>query len=507
VKRAIRKYLKDFISLIVLFLIAVGVSGFIIYNQDARPALPLIEPKPVKLHFEFSDAQAVTPGQGQSVRVAGVQIGKITAVRPRSGVALVETQIEPKWWDMLQIRTDATGLLRPRTGLKDMFIELDPGGRGEIVPEGGTLPVENNSPDIDPDEILSAFDTDTRTYLQLLINGAGKGLKNRGDDLNAIFKALGPTQRDLNRVTEAIASRREDLKELIHRYGQLTNTLADRDREIKTLVTASEAVFESFASQDANISLAVSRLPGTLAQTERTLTKADAYADLLGPTLEDLRPPFRQLATTNEQIIPFMREAYPITRDKIRPFVQRARPYVNDLRPAATNLRRATPHFHASFFELNRLFNMLAYNKNGAEPVYATPEENLARDEGYLYWLGWTSMVTVSMFSTSDANGPFRRLGFGLSCETIKNIIAETPAAGPLLGLTNAINDPFLCGNPANPSPLDVIDLPAGSSGKKVEGGEQEAVEASEPESGAAEENAKEIETHGALPESLEKGR
>jgi phospholipid/cholesterol/gamma-HCH transport system substrate-binding protein len=465
VKRAIRKHATDFVSLIVLFVIAIGVSGYIIYNQDARPAIPLLEATPKVLYFEFSDAQAVTPGQGQSVRVAGVQVGKIVAVQPRNGVALVKTEIEPKYWNTIKLETDATGLLRPRTGLKDMFIELDPGGDGETVKDGDTIPVENTAPDVDPDEVLAAFDTDTRSYLQLLINAGGKGLKGRGDDLNRIFKALGPTQRDLNRVTTAIADRRVQLKELIHRYGQLTNTLADRDREIRTLVTASDAVFKSFASQEQNISLAVSKLPGTLAQTERTLTKADAYARVLGPTLEELRPPFRQLDETNEAILPFVREAFPITKNEIRPFVRYARPYVRDLRPAARGLRRATPEFKATFHELNRLFNMAARNPNGREPLYPTSAENDARrEEGYLFWLGWTAMNTNSLFSTSDAVGPFRRVAFGLSCDTIKNQLAVNPAAGPLLGLINAINDPALCGNPDNPSPTDIITIPKGAS-------------------------------------------
>jgi phospholipid/cholesterol/gamma-HCH transport system substrate-binding protein len=463
VKRAIRKYSKDFISLIVLFLIAIGVSGFIIYNQDARPAIPLLEPKPKVLNFEFSDAQAVTPGQGQSVRVAGVQVGKIVAVRPRNGVALVKTEIQPKFWNKIKVKDDATGLLRPRTGLKDMFIEVDPGLRGKRVKDGGTIPVENNAPDVDPDEVLSAFDTDTRTYLQLLINSAGKGLKNRGTDLNKTFKALGPTQHDLKRVTSAIGERRVALRELIHRYGDLTNTLADKDREIKTLISASDAVFRSFASQQNNISLAVSKLPATLNQTERTLTKANAYAQLLRPTLNELRPPFRQLDTTNHQVLPFVREAYPIVRNRIRPFVQIARPYFDDLGRAARNLSRATPDFTASFHELNRFFDMAAYNPKGAEGLYPTPPQNLNRDEGFLYWVAWTVMNTDSMFSTSDANGSFRRALLGLSCETIKAQVAASPTAGPLLGLTNALNDPLLCGNPNNSS-VPTLPLPKGKS-------------------------------------------
>jgi phospholipid/cholesterol/gamma-HCH transport system substrate-binding protein len=460
VKRAIRKYFGDFVSLIVLFLIAIGVSGFIIYNQDARPSLPLFEAKPKVLNFEFSDAQAVTPGQGQSVRVAGVQVGKIVAVRPRNGVALVKTEIKPEFWNKIHVKSDATGLLRPRTGLKDMFIELDPGGEGTAVPDGGTIPVENNAPDVDPDEVLSAFDTDTRAYLQMLINGAGKGLKGRGNDLNRVFKALGPTQRDLNRVTSAIAERRGALKELIHRYADLTNTLAEKDKEIRTLVTASDAVFKAFASQNQNISLAISKLPPTLAQTERTLIKANSYAQLLRPTLNELRPPFRQLDTTNRQVLPFARAAYPIVRNRIRPFVRYARPYVRQLRPAAVNLARATPDFTATFHQLNRFFNMAAYNPKGAEGLYPTAAQNASRNEGFLYWTAWVVMTTDSMFSTSDATGPFRRALFGITCDTIKNQLAAQPAAGELLGLVNAINDPVLCGNSTGNPILDDLDLP-----------------------------------------------
>jgi phospholipid/cholesterol/gamma-HCH transport system substrate-binding protein len=469
VTRAIRKHAGDFVALILLFLVAIGISAFIIYNQDARPAIPLIEAKPKKLNFEFSDAQAVTPGQGQSVRVAGVQVGKITEVHPKNGIAVVTTQIEPKWWNKLHVKSDATGLLRPRTGLKDMFIELDPGGKGQPVPDNGTIPVENTSPDIDPDEQLSAFDTDTRTYLQLLINGAGKGLKNRGDDLNAVFKALGPTERDLNRVSSAIASRRVALKELVHRYGDLTNTLADKDREIKTLVTSADAVFRAFASQQSNISLAVSRLPGTLRQTSTTLGKVDSYAQLLRPTLNSLRPAFRQLDQTNREVLPFVREAYPTTKNRIRPFVRVARPYVRNLRPAAVDLARATPDFTASFHELNRFFNIAAYNPNGAEPVTGNPIKDKARDEGYLYWVGWLGELTDSIFSTSDANGSFRRAYLGFDCRTIRSIVGANPGAGDLIGLTNPLNDTALCGGShsndsliPNLPPLPPLPLPKG---------------------------------------------
>ena len=204
-RRAIGKHLGDFVALLVLFLIAIGVSGYIIANQDARPRIPFIEAKAFTLKAAFSDAQAVTPGQGQSVRVAGVQVGKITQVKLQDGTAIVTMELDPKWEKKLQIKSDATALLRPRTGLKDMFVELDPGGNGTPLKNNDTIPVQNTAPDVDPDETLSALDTDTRRYLELLINSAGKGLKGHGNDLNLTFKALAPTYQDLARVSSAIA--------------------------------------------------------------------------------------------------------------------------------------------------------------------------------------------------------------------------------------------------------------------------------------------------------------
>jgi hypothetical protein len=259
------------------------------------------------------------------------------------------------------------------------------------------------------------------------------------------FKALAPTYRDLNRVSSAIAERRHQLKRLIHNYGSLTNTLADSDGAIRRLVNSSDAVFKAFASEDQNISLAVSKLPATLNETRDTLLKVDEYGRVAGPALESLRAPFRQLDVANHAVLPFVKEAEPILRTKIRPFVQVARPNINNLRPAAIDLAKAQPDLVASFHELNRFFNMAGYNKGGAEPVTGNAAQDRNRDEGYLFWLGWVAQNTTSLFNTSDAQGPLRRFVVFFNCTTLREQVAHTPAAGPLLGLTNALNSPGLC--------------------------------------------------------------
>ena len=73
--------------------------------------------------------------------------------------------------------------------------------------EDDTIPVENTTPDVNPDEILSVLDRDTRDYLQLLINGVGKGLEGRGSDLREVFRRLGPLHRDIATLQRARSPR------------------------------------------------------------------------------------------------------------------------------------------------------------------------------------------------------------------------------------------------------------------------------------------------------------
>ena len=84
---AISKHLKDFLAIIVLMVIGLGVSVYILHNQRLR--FPIVEAEPFHLKAEFSTAQAVTPGQGQTIRVSGVRIGDIAKTELKDGVAIV----------------------------------------------------------------------------------------------------------------------------------------------------------------------------------------------------------------------------------------------------------------------------------------------------------------------------------------------------------------------------------------------------------------------------------
>ena len=435
-KKAIKDHFRDFAAIIVLAVIAIGVGGYILANQRLR--FPIVEEKPMRLKAEFSTAQAVTPGQGQTVRVSGVKVGDVGQVELKEGRAIVVMDILPKYRDL--IREDAKLLLRPKTALKDMFIEVMDAGKGPPAKSGFTFPVENSLPDVNPDEIWGMLDDDTRDYLRLLLDGASRGLEGQGEGLREVFKRFEPTHRDLARVSTKVAERRENLSRLITNLNRLNGELARKDDELAQLVDSSATVFRAFASQDVNITEAVDRLPEALEQTTDTLTKVERFARILGPATKRLGPAVRGLDEANRSLIPLANEGTPILRDQVRPFVREARPLITDLRPTARRLATSTPDLTRSFVVLNNLFNMVGYNQDGREPP-----DKATRDEGYLYWIAWLGHIGGALFSTSDNGGTLRPTAIQASCQTIKGTINEFPQLGFLQGLTGALFDPRIC--------------------------------------------------------------
>jgi phospholipid/cholesterol/gamma-HCH transport system substrate-binding protein len=431
-KRAIKNHLGDFAAIVVLLVLSVVVAGYILNHERLR--FPFIQSSPFTVNAEFQTGQAFTPGQGQYVVVSGVQIGQIGNVTLKNGVATIQMQIEDKYKHMLH--TDATALARPRTGLQDMFIELSPGKKtAPGLKAGSTIPLSNTMPEVNVDEILSSLDADTRSYLDLLVNGAGQGLKGKaGNQLAEVFKRFEPTHRDLARLNTAVAARGDALKQLVNSLQRLNTALAQRQGQIVSLVDASSKVFRAFASDDKQISQALRDLPGTLAQTTQTLGKVQAFADKLGPAATNLLPAARNIPAANHALeslaTPNSSAGYlggtKIVRDQIRPFVVASRPLVRNLRPAANNLAKATPNLGKVFSVLNHFVNMVGYN---TEP---------AGQHNYLWWLAWLNHNARTLFSVQDANGVFRPLFLQASCATYAQLLHFQPAAA-LLVLQNTV--------------------------------------------------------------------
>lgn len=441
---AIRKHLRDFVAIVVLVLIAGFVGLYVLAHQRTRLPewVPIAGKDVFTLKGEFSTAQSITPGQGQTVDIAGVQVGEISNVELVNGRAVVTMELEPKYEH--RVHPDATMLLRPKTGLKDMIVELDPGTKaaGRPVGDGFTVPVANTLPDVNLDEILAVLDGDTRTYLQMLLNGAATGLDGNGGNLAQVWRRFEPTARDTAKFTKLLAQRRQYIRRSIHNFGIFVNALAARDQQLATFVDSSNEVFQRFANQDANLQAFVAELPGALRETNRALAQVKAFSDQAGPALNALRPGARALGPSLVATRPFLRETTPIIRDQLRPFTRVATPVVKELRPAAAAFADATPDLQTSFEVLNAFLNGLAYNPAG-------------KSEGYLFYLAWLNHISNSIFSAQDAEGPIRRGVLVTSCRDLggitgvrqsKTLPTQYVAVWLLTQLVNA--------------PLDCRDLP-----------------------------------------------
>ncbi len=434
--RLVRAQLRNIVAIVVMLALGLATTYVIVHNQRLR--IPILDERPFELKAEFETAQAVVPGQGQTVRVAGVRVGDVEKVELVDGAGVVTFAIDREY---VPIYRDATILMRPTTGLKDMFFQLDPGSAsaGEYD-EGEVVPMANTAPDVNYHDILSALDGETRSYLRLLLVGAGKGLDDRDRELGKLLGSLGPINRNMAELNRAVAERRDELARFTHNLNLLTTRLGAAETELTRLVSSASEYLGEVADEDIDVSRLIRGLPGTLREGREALISMRRLAGVMGPAFSELRPFARNLESLNESNIRFAEAVTPTIRDEIRPFVRKARDRVPDIRTAATRFAATAPRLEVVFNKLNRLTNMAANNPGGAESA-GTP----GRDEGYLFWVSWLANNTSQLFSSGDGNGFYRRIYLTMGCEQAASFIDNpNPALETLTQLITGLTDPVL---------------------------------------------------------------
>ncbi len=426
----IARYRTAFISIVAMVVFALFVGGYILSNERlSLPGwVPVIGKEYVTLKAKFRTAQAVTPGQGQSVTIAGAKIGEIASVQADEGSALVTMNITPKY--ARYIYRNATMLLRPKTQLKDMTVEVDPGTPSAgHVPSGYTIPQSQTAPDVNFEEFLAALDGETRDYLQDLINGAGEGLKGNSENLSATFKRFDPISLYARKITAQLKLRHKNIEHAIHNFQLFVSALGDKDTEISQAIDAANAVFKVFAEQDQSFQQTLRLLPSTLTKTKSGLGKLARAAAVTGSTLTKLQPFAESLAPAQEATRSLFKQSTPIIKNQIRPLAREALPVINQLNPSLEELSEAFPGLERSFSVFNELFNEFAYN----------PGPNQG---GFLFFLDWGTHDLNSVLSTSDAHGPVGRTVAYLNCEVLPLLTGVSEVNATVKLLVALINPP-----------------------------------------------------------------
>lgn len=425
VRDQIERYRTAFISVVTMVVIAAAVGGYILAHENLKlPGwVPILGHNYYTLKAEFQTAQAVTPGQGQAVTIAGAKIGEVENVDLKEGVAVVTMKVTPKY---ARFYRNATLLLRPKTQLQDMTIEVSPGtpSAGKLR-SGETIPLSQTAPNINFDEFLAGLDAETRSYLQELLAGAGEGLDHNGRALSAALKRFEPAARYGVEIQRELTSRQANISRSIHNFRLLMEELGTKDTQIAQLVDSSNAVFKVFSQEDANLQSTLHLLPSALHKTGNALEKVAIAQNQAGPALHQLLPFAKALAPANEATRRLALKTTPIIKDEIRPFAREILPTVNELAPSTQAISESFPKLATSFSVINEFFNELAYN----------PGKGAA---GFDFFLAWANHNLNSVVANGDAHGTIGRSLIYFNCKIlpiIQGVEAVNETVKLLVGL------------------------------------------------------------------------
>ena len=410
-RKMIGAQLTAAVALVLVVVVGVAVGAGIVSHQrlNAPAWVPLIGKSDFVLRAQLTSAQGVLPGQGQAVTISGVRVGQIGSVDLVDGDAVVKLLIERRY---AHVYPDATVLLRPKTPLKDMVAELDPGSpkSGRQLKSGSLLRTDHTAPDVNLEEILATLDRDSRDYLNLLLADGATALGNGGGrELAAAFRRFDPLTRHVAQASKLVARRRVMLKQLVGNLSQLSTELGARDQDLVRFVRSSAAVFRRFARQSTSLQRSVALLPSTLAKSNRALSKVSALGDALGTTSTKLDPSARALAPALGEARTFFRKTTPVFRDRIRPFARAAQPETKLLREPTTQLGAATPKLGTLSDVLNAIVDELAYKSPGKG----------ADSNQFLFYVPWASHNTNSVLAFQDGIGPILRGQVLVSCSSL----------------------------------------------------------------------------------------
>jgi phospholipid/cholesterol/gamma-HCH transport system substrate-binding protein len=424
----IERYRTAFLAVVAMIVIAAGSAGYILAHERLSvPAwVPVLGHESFPLKGEFTTGQAITPGQGQSVEIAGAKIGEISSVELVDGRAVVSMNVTPKYAHY--IYRNATMLLRPKTGLKDETVEISPGSPAAgRVPKGYTVPITQTSPDGNLDELLASLDTDTRAYLQELLAGAGEGLAGNSANLSATFKRFDPLAREFQEIGREVAKRQYYVAHGIHNFRLLLEALGNKDTQLAQVVDSSNAVLATFSAQDRAVQETLRELPGVLTRANHGFSKIGGSIRVVGSTLHSLEPFAKVLAPAERATQESFRTTTPILKNEIRPFFHKILPVINQLQPSLQDFAQATPDLTTSFTVLSEFFNELAYN----------PGPNQA---GFLFFADWGAHDLDSVVSQGEAHGAIGQVLLYFNCELVpilKGVGEVDPTAKLILGLLN----------------------------------------------------------------------
>jgi len=222
---------------------------------------------------------------GSPVRIAGVNVGTVTAVKRVSGSPSAAVATMAIQSTALPIHADATADIRPRLFLEgNFYVDLHPGTpTAPVVGSGAILPASQTSGPVQLDRVLSALRANTRVDLQTVLRGLGRSLNGRptaaedltqdpsvrgltaGQALNLSLQYAAGAFKASTIVNAALLGQQpHDLSGAVAGSAHTFHALASVQNRLQDLVTSFNATMGALAARQQDLSTTIALLPPTL---------------------------------------------------------------------------------------------------------------------------------------------------------------------------------------------------------------------------------------------------
>ncbi|HWF54547.1 MAG TPA: MlaD family protein [Solirubrobacteraceae bacterium] len=320
-------------ALLVLIIIAIVCVAVILKNIGVSLPWSSSYQRQVLL----DNAHGVVPN-ADTVRLAGVTVGRITGINLRGGRPVATISIDPKYAPLYR---NAQLRVRPETPLDDMYLDIVSRGTPSAgaLPANDVLPAQRTQVPVDISNVLDVFNANTRAAAKASIDTLGAALGPAGGtSFKQALVELAPFLAAAKRITYETSIRQTETAQLVHNFELLTGALGQRDTQVRQLVASGASTLSELGNNESSVNALVGQLAPTMSQLESTFTTLRATENHLDPAFEALQPVARQLPSGLAGLERFGRAAEPALA-RLRAPLPNLNLLVSALRPTAAGLR------------------------------------------------------------------------------------------------------------------------------------------------------------------------
>ena len=311
--------------------------------------------KGYRFQARFDEATLLV--QEAEVRISGLNVGRVkTRELGPNKTTIVEMELERKY---APIPRDTTALLRQKSLLGQIYVELSPGDPSKgMLPEGGTLEQSRIIESVELDEIVRTFDRPTRRNFQSWVRELSVAIdRGRGEHLNDALGNLPKFAANGADVLEVLDDQEAAVRGLVRNAGTVQGELNRRYGEITQLVRNANGFFSAVASRDDALAATIAILPVFLDESRLTVARLERFAGDTRPLVRDLIPVAVQLRPTIHnlgRLAPDLKELF----ENLDPLIDES----EDTLPQASRfIRGAKPVFEALHVYLPELTPIISF--------------------------------------------------------------------------------------------------------------------------------------------------